>query len=234
LNDASVTARGGGVAAIAGAVTLFVGTALHPMSADPNDLVAAFAEYAADRVWIFSHLTQFIGVALLGAALVSLASSLKAERDEAAAWARVGGFGAAVSVAVAAALQAVDGVALKIMVDRWATSSGQGRALAFEAAFAVRQIEIGLASLLSVTFGLTATVFGVALLSSARVKRWLGVVALVGGLGTTAAGVVQAYSGFSSTAMLLSMTSSSVLLVWAVCIGVALLRVVPASASQRG
>lgn len=219
--------RGGGVAAIAGAVTLFAGTALHPMSADPNDPLAAFAEYAADRLWIASHLTQFLGVALLGAALVALAAGLNTESGASASWGRVGAFGAAASVAVAAALQAVDGIALKVMVDRWAASSGEGRALAFEGAFAVRQIEIGLASLLSVTFGLTATVFGVALLSSAHFKRWLGVFALIGGFGTIAAGLAQAYAGFSQAAMLLSMSASALLLVWAVALGIAMRRVVP-------
>ena len=46
--------RIGAVAAIAGALTLFVGTFLHPMNADPNDPLAAFTEYAADHHWIAS------------------------------------------------------------------------------------------------------------------------------------------------------------------------------------
>ena len=29
------------------------------MSADPNDAPAAFAEYAADRIWVATHLGQF-------------------------------------------------------------------------------------------------------------------------------------------------------------------------------
>src|SRR5206468_10518867 len=65
-------ARIGAVAAMSGAVTLFVATLLHPMSADPNDPPAAFAEYAADRLWVASHLGQFLGVAALGVALVAL------------------------------------------------------------------------------------------------------------------------------------------------------------------
>jgi len=49
--------------AIAGSVLLFIGTYLHPMSADPNQAAAAFAEYAADPLWVASHLTQLAGVA---------------------------------------------------------------------------------------------------------------------------------------------------------------------------
>jgi hypothetical protein len=94
---------------------------------------------------------QFAGVALLAVALAGLAATM--ERGRPSAWARVGVVGTAASVAAAAALQAVDGVALKAIVDRWAHASGDARARVFEAAFAVRQIEIGFASLLSLLFG---------------------------------------------------------------------------------
>ena len=56
-------ARIGGAAAVIGSVVLFIATMLHPMSADPNDPPAAFAEYAADARWVGSHLGQFFGIA---------------------------------------------------------------------------------------------------------------------------------------------------------------------------
>ncbi len=49
------------------------------MDSDPNDPVPAFAEYAADDLWVASHLTQLAGVALIVAALVVLATELEAE-----------------------------------------------------------------------------------------------------------------------------------------------------------
>jgi len=73
-------ARIGAVAAMSGAVTLFVATLLHPMSADPNDPPAAFVEYAADRLWVASHLGQFLGVAALGVALAALAATRAARK----------------------------------------------------------------------------------------------------------------------------------------------------------
>jgi hypothetical protein len=51
--------------AIAGSLLLVVGTYLHPMKADANDAVAAFTEYAADHIWVASHLTQLVGVTLM-------------------------------------------------------------------------------------------------------------------------------------------------------------------------
>jgi hypothetical protein len=218
-------ARVGGAAAVGGAVALVIGTLLHPLGADPNNPTEAFAEYAADRMWVASHLLQFLGVAGLGAALVALAGIMDTGR--ASAWARIGAFGAAAGVATAAALQAVDGVALKVMVDRWAGATGDARALAFEGALAVRQIEVGLASLLSVLFGLTMLAFSVALLFSRRFGAWLGWLGVVGGSGTLVAGVAQAHAGFSPVAMTISMAASSVLILWALAVGIAMWRLAP-------
>ena len=224
-------ARVGAVAAIAGALTLFAATLLHPMDADPNDPAAAFAEYAGDSIWVASHLGQFLGVALLGAALVALAATL--DSGNASAFAHIGVAGTAASVAAAAALQAVDGVALKGMVDRWAAASGEGRARAFEAAFAVRQIEIGLASLSSVLFGLTIVTLGVALIFSRRFPKWLGWVGLAGGIASIVAGIALAYSGFSAIAMMLSLSASAVLLLWALAVGALMWRVAARLAAGR-
>jgi hypothetical protein len=215
-------ARVGAVAAGLGVVVLLVSTLLHPLGADPNDPPVAFAEYAADALWVWSHLGQFLGFAVLAVALVALTATL--EPGRAAAWGRLGLAGTAAILATAAALQAVDGVALKVLVDRWAAATGDARALAYEAAFAVRQIEIGLASLLSLVSGLTVAILGMGLLMSTRHPRWLGALGLAGGLSTAAAGAVQAATGFSGVAMTLSMVSSAVLLDWVLLAGVVLWR----------
>ena len=49
-----------------------------------------------------------------------------------------------------------------------------------EAAFAVRQIEVGLTSPFSLLFGSTLTVFGLAMLLSTRYPAWLGGIGLLG------------------------------------------------------
>lgn len=100
------------------------------------------------------------------------------------------------------------------------TPTREGRARAFEAAFAVRQVEIGFVGLLSLIVGLTASVFGVSLLLSPLFASWTGWLGLVSGGSTVAAGIAQAYTGFSSLAMSLSMSASVLLLAWAVVIGV--------------
>jgi hypothetical protein len=223
-------ARLGSVSAFAGAIVLFASTLLHPMSRDPNDAPEAFAEYAADSFYVWTHLGQFAGFALLGAALVALAATF--EPGRASAWARIGLAGTIVGVAIAAALQAVDGVALKVTVDRWAAPTGDARTIVYEAALAVREIEIGLASLLSITTGLTLIAFGLAMLLGARYPRWLGAIGLLDGLGMVAAGAAQAAAGFSALAMTLSMAASSVLLVWIILAGIFMWRLAPRLESE--
>jgi hypothetical protein len=253
--------RIGAVFAVAGSASLLAGTLLHPLQADPNDPVAAFAEYAADRLWVTSHLLQLAGVALIVAALLVLArrlesasappphaatdtpSSPASPRNAAraaqnappeipaltasspprptapsaaggTAWSRIAAGGAVASLAVAAALQAVDGIALKAMVDTWAAAPLAQKETTFLAAYAVRQVEIGLASMGSLLFGLTATAYGVALLLHPAYPRWLGALAIAAGVPTTAAGIAIAYTGFSGLAMTLNMPASLALLVW--------------------
>jgi hypothetical protein len=156
---------------------------------------------------VVAAVQAFAGFALLGAALVALAATF--EPGRAAAWARIGLAGAVAGVAVAAALQAVDGIALKVTVDRWAAATGDVRAVVYEAALAVRQIEIGLAALLSVTTGLALIAFSFAMLVSMRYPHWVGVIGLLDGLGMAAAGGAQASSGFSALAMTIRLTEMS-------------------------
>jgi hypothetical protein len=103
------------IAAISGSLFLLIGTFFHPMEADPNIPLASFTEYAADRNWVASHLMQLTGMALMVAALVLL--SQRMATGQAKVVAILGEIGAVVGLAVAAALQAVDGIALKAMVN---------------------------------------------------------------------------------------------------------------------
>jgi hypothetical protein len=208
--------------AIAGSGLLFVGTYLHPLKADPNEAVAAFTGYAADRLWVASHLMQLAGVGLVVAALLLLAREL--ESAGGTGWSRVAAGGAIASLAVAAVLQAVDGIALKVAVDTWAAAPAAQKDVAFHTAFAIRQVEIGLASVLSLLFGVTATLYGIALIVDRAYPNWLGGLAIVGGVPTTVGGLVMAYTGFSRLAMAVNMPASSLLLLWMLTLGVLMWR----------
>lgn len=108
----------GGAGAILGVLVLVVATMLHPLDAPPADAPAAFAEYAKDTHWVATHLAQLLGTVLLAGGLVALTWKLRGGR--AGAWALLAGLSTVVSVSLAASLQAVDGVALMLVVDRLA------------------------------------------------------------------------------------------------------------------
>ena len=210
--------RTGSLAAISGAVILLIGTIMHPGGAEPNMPVDAFTEYAASQTWVASHLLQLLGVILVVAVLVLLARSMA--DGPAAEWATLGLTGAGAILALSGALQAVDGVALKVMVDSWASRPEPEKTAIFQAALGVRQIEIGLASITSLIMGLTVVLYGIALLIDWRFPRWIGAIALAGGAPMAVAGVVIAYTGFSDLAMIFNMAAGLLLIVWMVGLGV--------------
>ena len=193
--------RIGGAAAVVGAILLFIGTFLHPAQADPNDALAAFQEYAADDLWVASHLTQFFGFALIVAGLVALSRSLST--GVTAGLARLAVAGAVASLALVAVMQAVDGVALKVMVDSWVKAPPADKPVAFQAAVA-----------LSHTY-----------------PKWLGWLAVISGVAVSLGGITTAYTGFSGLAMKINMPASSVLLVWLIIVGVLMWRRAAVSAS---
>jgi hypothetical protein len=204
----------GAGSAFFGCVLLGIGTSMHPKQADPNNAAAAFAEYAGDANWITGHLLQFAGIACLIAFLLVLSRQLRATSG----MRQVATGGAIASLAVAAALQAVDGVALKATVDAWNAAPAAEKPAAFSAAFAVRQIEIGLAALLSLLFGATSLLFGLLLHGDGRYPRWIGGAAFAGGAGFAASGVAMARGGFSSIAMGLQMPASLMVLAFVVAV----------------
>jgi len=188
------------------------------MQADPAVAEAAFAEYAADRHWVAGHLMQLAGVWAMIASLLLLARKLEA--GPAAPLAGLGtAFGIA-GIAAAAALQAVDGVALKMMVDRWAAASEPEKAALFAAAYGVRQVEIGLAGMVCLLVGVMAAVLALALVMDGRLPRWAGLLGIAGGVSTAASGVVIACTGFSPLAMATNMPAVSALMAWVISLGI--------------
>jgi hypothetical protein len=215
------------ITGIAGAVILFIGTLLHPLQADPNDPQAVFIEYASHHPWVVVHLIQLLGIALIIVSLVVLSKIMA--NGKTGTWAQLGTVSATTSLAIAIALQAVDGVALKVMVDHWASAQSTEKEILFYAAFGVRQIELGLASMLSLILGITAGIYGIAQNSHRDFPAWLGWLAIFGGLSTAVAGIVMAETGFSNTAMLINIPANFLLLIWITLTGIWVWKMTPMS-----
>ena len=64
---------------------------------------------------------------------------------------------------------------------------------------------MGLASIMSLLFGSTLCVYGVAVICDRSFITWLGWLAIIGGIPTAIGGIVIAYTGFSGLAMSINM-----------------------------
>ena len=195
--------RMGSIAFLAGLVIAIVSTYIHSDSEDLMDNPVVFAVYAEDDLWIASHIGQFVGGMLIFAggfvALHRLLVKSESGTTSALAW-----FGLVAAILVASTftiLQAVDGIALKIAVDTWYAippedSEGQ-KAIAFRVAEGLRWTEWGVQAYYRMLQGAVALIFGVAIVKSAILSRWIGAVGIAVGAVSIAAGVITAYIGFS-------------------------------------
>lgn len=213
--------RVGGYAALTGIVLIIVATALHPMRAHPAEAASVFAEYARDDFWVIKHLLQLLGYLLVGTGCLALTWRLREGR--AGVWSMLAGASVLVCLALGSVLQVVDGIALKFMVDHLAAAPRASQSAVFEATFAVRQVEVGLSSLLGVLFGFTVVLYGIAILISS-VAVWLAVLGMVGGLCAIASSLVQAHMGYSDIAMATGMFSNLIVTLWIIGVGVVLLK----------
>jgi hypothetical protein len=196
--------RAGSVAAVAGVLLYATAQALHPWT-PPHHTQAAFADYAREPLWALYHLGELAGMLLMGAGVLALAWRLR--RGAPGVWATFGAAAMLVCVGVYAVFTAVDGVALGILVDRWAQAEPADQQLLYETAFAVRQIEGGLFSLQWFMFGLCAVLFAGAFFAGAGTpfrRGWfsaLGWLSVLAGAGALSFAVVQAQTGYSDLSM---------------------------------
>ena len=76
--------------------------------------------------------------------------------------------------------------------------------------------------------------YGIGLLVDARRATLLGWLGVVGGTATTMSGVMEAHVGFTDLAMRISLSGSLLLVVWAVLVGVSLVRSSRATSIETG
>ena len=198
--------RMGSVAFIAGLVIIIVSTQFHASSEDLMDNPVVFAVYAESDTWIAAHIGQFAGVMLVfaGGFVALFRLLVKSESGMASALAWFGLVAAILTASTFTILQAVDGIALKMAVDTWyaippsAADSEEEKAIAFRVAEGIRWTEIGINSYNRILQGIVAIIFGVAIVKSALLSRWIGAVGIIAGAATVIAGIGVAYVGFAS------------------------------------
>lgn len=216
----------GAIAAFSGLAIYSVSAASHP-GTPPHETEAAFADYASQSNWALIHLGELLGFLCLTAAVIALAWRLRGGAS--GVWATLGAAAMVVSASVYAVFIAVDGVALGIMVERWAGAGPEEQGILYETAFGVRQIEAGLFGIQWLMFGVAAALLAGAFFSKAETPfrvSWLsgmGWLSAVASIGTLAFGIVQAQTGFSETSMAFQ-AGLYPPVVWLVAVGIFLYR----------
>jgi hypothetical protein len=176
--------------------------------------------YAEDPLWIASHIGQFAGILLIIAGgFVALHRLLvKSESGTtASALSWLGLVTAIITASTFTILQAVDGIALKIATDTWyAIPPGEEeerKSIYLGVAEGIRWTEWGTQAYYRMLSGAVSLIFGVAIVKSVVLSRWIGAVGI-------AAGVVVAYVGFSSARDLVADLSTFIFYPWLVILGI--------------
>ncbi len=205
---------------LSGVVVSLLAGLLHAESHDANDHVASFTAYANSDIWTAVHLGQFAGMALVCAGLVALWSVIGLRRGGLGWTARFGAISAALAAALYAALQAVDGVALKQAVDAWAVSAEPDKAARFATAEGIRWLEWGMRSYQSFLLGAALLLLGTVVASLRPVSRFIGYLMVLSGLAYVAQGWIIGELGFAATNSLPTLTGIIAVLAWSVWLAV--------------
>jgi hypothetical protein len=216
----------GSLAFLAGLVIIIVSTIFHPSSQPLTNHPLVFAEYAASKTWIASHIGQFAGVMLVFAggfvALHRFLASSESSSSVVKALALLGLAAAIVAASTFAVLQAVDGIALKRAVDSWAAASADEKVATFRVAEGIRWIEIGTNSIFRILQGSVAVIFGAAIVMSGGLllhRWWIGGFGILAGAATIFLGVGIAYVGFANQPIV-GDVSTFTSLIWLAILGI--------------
>ena len=121
---------------------------------------------------------------------------VQSESSTASVLAWIGLAFAIMTASAIAVLQAIDGIALKMAADSWVAAPSEDKAMTFRVAEGIRFIEYGANSIFRILQGLSAIIFGVAILKSKLLGRWIGGAGVVIGAIVVYAGIEVAYLGF--------------------------------------
>ncbi len=137
------------------------------------------------------------------------------------ALARIGMAATIITTAVLFILQAVDGVSLKMAVDRWIAATVEEQVPAFYAAESIRWIEIGINSIARILQGAVVMVFGAAIVfKGGLVPRWVGAIGIPVGIVTLMTGLTVSYIGFATGPTGLMLISYVSYVAWIVIVSV--------------
>jgi hypothetical protein len=190
--------RIGSILFIAGMVITIVSTVIHASTEDPSNHPLVFTIYASDDSWIAVHIGQLVGAIMVfgGGFVVLYRLVVQSESTTTSVLAWIGLALTIMTASAVAVLQAVDGIAQKRAVDSYVAAPPEEKSIAFKVAEGIRFIEYGTNSIFRIFQGLVAVIFGVAIVKSKILNKWIGGAGVIMGVVTIYAGLEVAYLGF--------------------------------------
>lgn len=186
--------RVGAVMLILGSILAIVTNLLHPNPHDIGDPLAQLVLISQTAYWGPVH----VGIVMSGmiqlGGLVALTASFTGGYG--AAWARTALSSAIVGAAASVVLFAIDGIASQRLAIEWAQALPGDDAIAYRVAQSNQYVGFAVSGLwIMVFFGLTYIAYGLAVATSREYPRWLGWVAVAGGVAGFAIGYFQYFYG---------------------------------------
>jgi hypothetical protein len=208
--------------AIAGAILTLVFNALHPHPSDPTP-EAFLRLVAAHPYWVTLHLGLSLGVLLIVGGLAGLTDALR--ETAGAHLARFGFLTVLLGASLFLVNFAIDGIAMQGIARAWTEAAPAEQATALRVADALDRANFGLYTFETLLLpGLPFVLYGLAVVRSGSYPRLLGWVGVLGGSVSSAAGLLQAYTGRSPLASVLFVSGSMLVTLWMLMLGVAMWR----------
>ena len=223
--------RIGGVSLIAGFVLTIVHVVLLVVDAplsDPGDTEAFLQSIVDSSIWAGIHVLVLIPLLLGVGGLLALYRSITGEPGAALAQlgfaaALMGGAVTSVSVAI------LGGGAMKELADAWAAAADKEVPLAVAEAAILVSFDIGSWGNL-VFYGVAPILYGLAISLTGIYPKWLGWVAVVGGVGGVLIQIVQFSQGVSQVTSSVYVAFFLVVTLWLLVMGVLMWRKAGAAA----
>ena len=209
---------------IVGSILAVAVNLMHPNPADIGDPLAQLRLISQSAIWGPVHVGIVVASVIRLAGLVGFTCSF--DSPWGAAWARIALSGAVVGAAAALVLFAVDGIASQRLAIAWAEAPPEHVETAFRVSQSNQYVGFGIYGLwIMIFFGLTYVAYGLAVAFGDEYPRWLGWIAVAGGIAGTLIGYFQYFSGLTDLLTnKLFPGCAIVLAAWTVWMGVLLWR----------
>ena len=188
--------RIGAVSLVLGVILFVVFIALLPVEPsevfdDPEETLQEIVD--EDALWLSAHVVALLAIPLVVVGLCALARSIATRPGN--EWSRAAFISFLIGTALFFVLVGMDGFGIKGVAEAWADAPAAEKAAAVRDFEAIEAIIMGVAGLTFVAlFGVPFVLYGVAISISNDYPWWLGLVAIVIGLGSTVAGMAASFA----------------------------------------